>query len=309
MGVVYRGHHAMLRRPTAVKLLDVEKTNEETIARFEREVQLTAGLNHPNTIAIYDFGRTPEGVFYYAMEYLDGIDLEELVRQFGPQPEGRAIEILCQVCGSLAEAHGVGLVHRDIKPANIILTQRGGVPDFAKLLDFGLVKAVDSQRLGNLTTSGSLTGTPLYMSPEAIESPHQVDARSDLYAVGGIGYYLLTGTPVFEGQNVIEICAQHVESAPEPPSARLGRPIAADLEAVILHCLAKKQEDRPASAEALEAELAACQSAGSWTRADARLWWQRFRGTPGEAIDRSAPTQAESYAEKIVRGGPASAGG
>ena len=146
MGAVYRAHHAMLRRPTAVKLIDPDKTTDATISRFEREVQLTSQLNHPNTIAIYDFGRTAEGVFYYAMELLDGLTLQSLVERYGPQPEQRVVNILRQVCGSLAEAHGAGLIHRDIKPANIMINRRGGILDFVKLLDFGLVKAVDGAR-------------------------------------------------------------------------------------------------------------------------------------------------------------------
>ena len=201
MGVVYKGHHAMLRRPTAIKMLDVDKVNEGSIERFEREVQITSQLNHPNTVAIYDYGRTPEGVFYYAMEYLDGIDLQTLVERYGPQPVPRVIHILLQVCGSLYEAHSLGLVHRDIKPANIMLNRRGGEPDVVKVLDFGLVKAVDDQKQAGLTQQASLTGTPLYMSPEAIQLPNSVDARSDLYAVGAVGYFLLTGHPVFEADN------------------------------------------------------------------------------------------------------------
>jgi hypothetical protein len=165
MGVVYRAHHAMLRRPTAVKMLNGDKTTDTALRRFEREVQITSRLNHPNTISIYDFGRTPEGVFYYAMEYLDGIDLEDLVERYGPQPDQRVIGILKQVCGSLAEAHGLGLVHRDIKPANIILNKRGGLFDFVKVLDFGLVKAVDAGKEAALTAANNITGTPLYMSP------------------------------------------------------------------------------------------------------------------------------------------------
>ncbi|HEY1600438.1 MAG TPA: serine/threonine protein kinase, partial [Pirellulales bacterium] len=251
MGMVYLAHHAMLQRPTAVKLLNVDKSNEQTLARFEREVQLTSRLNHPNTIAIYDYGRTPEGVFYYAMEYLDGINLEDLVRQHGPQPEGRVTSILAQVCGSLSEAHAIGLIHRDIKPANVMLTERGGICDFVKVLDFGLVKALEGQPDGSLTAEGVFTGTPLYMSPETIQGSEHVDARTDLYAVGAIGYFLLTGTPLFNGANVLEILHKHVTMAPEPPSLRMRRPVSAQLEALILKCLAKNPKDRPQSAAEL----------------------------------------------------------
>ena len=182
MGVVYKAHHAMLRRPTAVKMLSIDKVDAASTARFEREVQITCQLNHPNTIAIYDYGRTPEGVFYYAMEFLDGLDLQQLVEKYGPQPEGRVIHILKQVCGSLYEAHSKGLVHRDIKPSNIMLNRRGSEPDVVKVLDFGLVKALDENKNAGMTANASLTGTPLYMSPEAIQSPLAVDNRSDLYA-------------------------------------------------------------------------------------------------------------------------------
>ena len=239
MGVVYRGRHRMLRRPTAIKLLHPDKTTDEAIARFEREVQLTCQLNHPNTIAIYDYGRTPEGIFFYAMEFLDGINLEALVNRFGPQPEGRVIHILRQICGSLAEAHEIGLVHRDIKPANIMLGCRGGESDVVKVLDFGLVKAVDAKKESSLTSAGAVIGTPLYMSPESIESPERVDSRSDLYSVAAVGYFLLTGTPPFDGQSVIEICMHHSRTPPERPSERLKRPVSDDLEAVLLKGLAK----------------------------------------------------------------------
>ncbi len=191
MGVVYKGHHAMLRRPTAIKMLNLENVNEASIERFEREVQITCNLNHPNTIAIYDYGRTPEGVFYYAMEFLDGIDLQSLVEKYGPQPSGRVIQILKQVCGSLYEAHSLGMVHRDIKPANVMLNRRGGEPDVVKVLDFGLVRALDDGKQAGPT--GGLAGTPLYMSPESIQTPDMVDPRSDLYAVGAVGYFLWTG--------------------------------------------------------------------------------------------------------------------
>jgi eukaryotic-like serine/threonine-protein kinase len=278
MGVVYRARHAMLQRPTAVKFVSSEKTNEQTIARFEREVQLTAKLNHPNTIAIYDYGRTPEGIFYYAMEYLQGINLEDLIRKYGAQPEGRVIHILQQVCGSLAEAHHNGLIHRDIKPANIILTERGGIYDFAKLLDFGLAKATDAKKDASLTAIGSLTGTPLYMSPEAIEN-HNTDARSDLYALGAVGYYLLTATPVFDGKSVVEVLQKHANATPELPSKRTNRQFSAEIESVLLKCLAKNPDGRPQTASELADELAKCPTAGSWTRQDAQQWWQsRFSG-------------------------------
>jgi len=281
MGVVYRGRHARLQRPTAIKLLDVEKTTPESIRRFEREVQLTSQLNHANTVAIYDFGSTPEGVFYYAMEFLEGINLEQLVLKHGPQPEGRVIRILLQICGSLHEAHGMGLVHRDIKPANIILTCRGGVADFVKVLDFGLAKVVSVEREAGLTAFGSIIGTPLYLAPEAVQGADDLDARGDLYAVGAVGYFLLTGTTVFKGQNIVELLMHQVNTPPETPSARLGAPISQDLEAVILQCLAKRRDDRPASARELADALAQCTAAADWSEADAEGWWQ------AHAADRS----------------------
>ena len=220
MGTVYKARHAMLRRPTAVKLLDVDKMSDTAIARFEREVQLTSTLSHPNTVAVFDYGRTPDGIFYYAMEYLDGMNLDDLVKRFGPLSEARSVHILRQVCGALAEAHAAGLVHRDIKPANIFLTSRGGMHDFVKVLDFGLVKALDGEEQANLTNPHAMAGTPLYASPEAISQPDRVDARTDVYATGAVGYYLLTGSPVFTGTTVVEICMQHINAAPEPPSVR-----------------------------------------------------------------------------------------
>ncbi len=189
MGVVYRAHHAMLRRPTAIKLLPLAKAGAENLLRFEREVQLTASLTHPNTVAVFDYGRTVEGVFYYAMEYLDGINLDQLVRADGPQPPGRVVRILQQASGALAEAHQIGLVHRDIKPANIILCERGGVPDVVKVVDFGLVKRVrtdDDAMTMAVTTEQTLLGTPLYMSPESISGTGEVGAPSDLYALGAV---------------------------------------------------------------------------------------------------------------------------
>lgn len=276
MGVVYRAKHAMLHRPTAVKFLDATKTNEKSIARFEREVQLTSQLNHPNTIAIYDYGRTPEGVFYYAMEYLDGLNLQDLVDRHGPQPEGRVIHILKQVCGSLAEAHSIGLIHRDVKPANILLNVRGGLYDVVKLLDFGLVKETDSSNAALVTKVGGVVGTPLYMSPESFKSPDSVDARSDLYAVGAIGYFLLTGTPVFFGESVLDILNHQVKTPPEPLSKRAKQPVSAELEQLLLCCLAKSADDRPKSANEIIAELDRIATANSWTETDARNWWRHY---------------------------------
>ena len=281
-GTVFRGHHALMRRPVAVKLLDPLQASEQSIARFEREVQLTCGLTHPNTIALYDYGRTPDGLFYYAMEYLEGLALDKLVQDFGRQPEGRVIHILRQVCGSLAEAHAQGLVHRDIKPANIFLTQRGGIPDFVKVLDFGLVKARKVEGQVELTGATATLGTPLYMSPEAVEHPERVDARSDLYSLGCVGYYLLTGETVFAGLSVGEVMMQQVRSVPEKPSARLRQPVSADLEELLMSCLAKKPAERPASAETFEAALAKCAAAAGWNREQADEWWRKRNAARGE---------------------------
>ncbi len=299
MGVVYRASHMMLRRPTAIKLLPPEKAGEVSIKRFEREVRMTARLSHPNTVAIYDYGRTPDGVFYYAMEFLDGLDLQALVQRHGPQSPERVIHILTQVCGALAEAHAVELIHRDIKPANIILTERGGEPDVAKVVDFGLVKHVDTGGTDvTVTAQNLLVGSPLYMSPEAIKSPEGGDARSDIYAVGAVGYYLLTGQPVFDGDTFVEICSQHLQSEPTSPSARLGSAVPADLETLVLDCLAKDPVDRPASAQALAGRLRTCRSAGAWTRERAASWWTEQRARP-RPDDASATTPLASVAVEI----------
>jgi hypothetical protein len=299
MGVVYKAHHAMLRRPTAVKMLEPDKVNEGTIERFEREVQTTSQLNNPNTVAIYDFGRTPEGVFYYAMEFLDGIDLQSLVERYGPQPVPRVIHIVDQICGSLYEAHSLGLVHRDIKPANIMLNRRGGQPDVVKVLDFGLVKAMDDQRQAGLTQQASLTGTPLYMSPEAIQLPNSVDARSDIYAVGAVGYFLLTGQPVFEADNVVDLCQKHVATPPVPPSERSRTPIPAELENALLACLEKSRAKRPQTARDLALLIARCAEATQWSIEDADAWWGRHERGQASGIRPSplaaSPTSAHGH--------------
>jgi hypothetical protein len=281
MGTVYKASHLMLRRPTAVKLLDPDKCSDEAAGRFEREVQLTSQLNHPNTITVYDYGRTPEGIFYYAMEFLDGINLEDLVTQYGALPEGRVVSILRQISGSLAEAHAAGLIHRDIKPSNVILNQRGGLTDFVKVLDFGLAKAVGEGKAARLTAANTLTGTPLYLAPEAIDRPDTVDARVDIYAIGAVGYFLLTGTPVFQGQSIVEICMHHVRTPPEPPSRRLGRPVMPALEAALLRCLEKDRERRPPGARMLLEALAACDAQAAWSQADAETWWAERGRDPG----------------------------
>jgi eukaryotic-like serine/threonine-protein kinase len=272
-GMVYRARHALLRRPVAVKLLSPDLTNQQTAARFEHEVQMTSQLTHPNTVAIYDYGRTPEGLFYYAMEFLSGIDLDQLGRRFGPQPEGRVIYILRQVCGSLSEAHRIGLIHRDIKPANILLTRRGGVCDLVKVLDFGLVKARHLSA-PDKATANAVVGTPHFIAPEAVENPQSVDSRSDLYSVGAVGYWLLTGRTLFDSADVKELLEGHVKEMPPAPSSLLDHALSPDLEELIMSCLSKIPAQRPQSAESLESALAGCAAASTWTAQKAREWWE-----------------------------------
>jgi len=281
MGEVFLASHALLRRRTAIKLLRSD-ADGRGLERFEREVQLTSQLTHPNTIAIYDYGRTADGLFYYVMEYLEGTDLDGLLTASGPQPPGRVIHILLQVCGALEEAHGQGLLHRDIKPANLFLCRRRGVPDMVKVLDFGLVKELGNSADVSLTRDSVITGTPLYLAPEAISTPDRVDARGDLYSLGAVGYALLTGTHLFEGRSVVEICAHHLHTPPTPPQVRAGRELPGDLCDVILRCLEKKPEARYESARALRAALEACADAGRWTEEDAGRWWEAH-GAPLES--------------------------
>jgi eukaryotic-like serine/threonine-protein kinase len=293
-GSVYRAHHALMRRPVAVKLLQTEKMNETSAARFEREVQMTGQLTHPNTIALYDYGRTPEGIFYYAMEYLDGLTLDRLVKQYGAQPEGRVISILRQISGSLAEAHAIGLVHRDIKPANVFLTRRGGVSDFVKVLDFGLAKARVEEGQVELTAASVTLGTPLYMAPEAVEHPETVDARSDLYSLGAVGYFLVTGEALFDCLTLGEVLMHQVNDVPVRPSERLGKPVSPDLEELLMRCLAKKPASRPASARELDDALARCRNAADWTRDQADEWWRKFAAIQSEkTMVTTAPPAAK----------------
>jgi serine/threonine-protein kinase len=277
MGAVYVARHARLRRPTALKLLLPERTGPENIARFEREVQLTSQLSHPNTVAVYDYGRTPDGIFYYAMEYIDGLSLAELVEKFGPQPPGRVLHILMQAADALTEAHAIGLIHRDVKPANILLCERAGSADVVKLLDFGLVKDLRPSTDPGLTQTDTIAGTPLYLAPETITNPSSVDRRVDLYALGAVGYCLLTGAPPFEGKSAVEVCGHHLHTNPAPPSARLGRPLPEGVDAVLLACLAKRPEDRPGSARELQARLRECALHAPWSSDDARPFWASRR--------------------------------
>ncbi len=300
MGVVWEARHALLRRPTAVKLLAPGVEGERAIARFEREVQLTAGLTHPSTIAIYDYGRTNERVFYYAMELLHGINLGQLVEYDGPLPPGRVLHLLRQACGALTEAHAAGLIHRDIKPQNLMLCVYGGIPDFLKILDFGLVKEVGDVEHGEagapgthdaaLSQDGSLLGTPLYMAPEGMSDPGKLDARADIFGVGAVGYFLLTGSAPFPGRTALEVFKREREG---PPSAIAGASEsagAAALECLLRRCLSFERTERPASAEELEAALDACAVAPVWTKADASAWW-RDRGA--SALARAAAEHEE----------------
>ncbi|AKU95045.1 Serine/threonine protein kinase [Labilithrix luteola] len=284
MGEVFRARHAMLRRPTALKLLPRSRSGAGAIARFEREVQMTSRLTHPNTIQIYDYGRAEDGTFYYAMEFLDGLTLEELVLRDGAQHPGRVAHILADICASLAEAHEAGLVHRDIKAQNVMLCARGGAYDVVKVLDFGLVRTAGEES----DEPGGLAGTPAYMAPEAIASPEQFDARSDLYAVGALGYFLLTGANVFSGPSAFELLGQHLHATPVIPSERAGREIPASLERLVLTCLAKSPHDRAASAYALCAALTALHDVrATWGQADASQWW-REHGERRPANDGTA---------------------
>lgn len=278
MGTVYRARHAMLRRPTALKLLPQKKAGKSAVERFEREVRLTAQLTHPNTVTVYDYGRTPDGVFYYAMELLEGATLQAVVEATGPMPAARVAHILDQVAGALDEAHGVGLIHRDIKPANVMLCERGGLADVAKVLDFGLVKKVTTAGDVALTGANEVTGTPLYMSPEAIRSTADIGAAADIYSLGAVAYYLLTGKHVFVGKTSLEVCSQHLSSTPEPMSSRVDAEIPPQLERLVLDCLAKDPSDRPGSALEVQQRLRACADLGVWDRDRARQWWRRHEG-------------------------------
>ncbi len=287
MGEVYLAHHGMMRRPSAIKLLRADQAGEVNLARFEREVQLTARLTHPNTITIFDYGRTHDGVFYYAMELLDGATLQRVVSIDGAQPPARVVRILSMLCGALAEAHGIGLIHRDIKPANVMLCTQGGERDVVKLLDFGLVKEFQVGRDVTLTGECVAIGTPQYMAPEAILDPGSADARTDIYALGAVAYYLLAGTDVFNGKSVVEVLSQQLSQKPEPLTARRGISIPDRLDAVVLSCLEKNPKDRPQTVDELRRRIEAC-GIEPWDRTHVDAWW---RAHPvGPAVDVALST-------------------
>jgi serine/threonine-protein kinase len=285
----------MLRRPAAIKLLAKERSSERDLARFELEVQLTSRLSHPNTVSIFDYGRTADGVFYYVMEYLDGLDLDRLVKEGGPLEPARAIHILAQVCGALAEAHALDLIHRDIKPANIVLTARIDQPDVVKVVDFGLVKTLERSDAGDSTTT-AIAGTPMFLSPEAITTPDMVDARADIYALGAVAYFLLTGRNVFEGATVVEILSRHMLEEPAAPSTHLSKPLPADLEEVVLRCLAKDPAARPLSTASLRSALLACEDASRYDQAAAFAWWRDRRAAPPTERARDATASPATMA-------------
>jgi serine/threonine-protein kinase len=299
MGTVYRATHAMLRRPAAIKLLAKDRASEKDQARFEREVQLTSTLTHPNTIAIFDYGRTADGVFYYVMEYLDGLDLDKLIKQHGALEPARAIHILAQVCGALAEAHARHLIHRDIKPANIVLTDRADEPDVVKVVDFGLVKTLAADAAES--RSDAITGTPMYLSPEAITTPEAVDERTDIYALGAVAYFLLAGHDVFSGETVVEVLSRHMLQEPQPPSTHLAKPLPSDLEQLVLQCLAKDPAERPPSASSLRASLLACDDASRYDRAEALSWWREHR-EKSDAGDAPAASRSPATMAVDLRG-------
>ena len=278
MGEVFLGEHTLLKRNCAIKLIRPDQAGDPTtFHRFEREVQSMATLTHWNTVEIYDYGRTEDGTFYYVMEYLPGLSLQELVEGYGPLPPGRAIHFLRQLCAALMEAHAIGLIHRDIKPSNVIACQRGGVHDVAKLLDFGLVQDVTGFASGSdhkLTMQGAILGSPNYISPEQARGKGDIDPRTDIYSLGALAYFIVTGQTPFVRDTAMELLAAHMRDEVTPPR-QLRPELPQDLEDVILLCLRKNPDDRFADAESLDLALAACDAAGSWDPQRAKGWWHQ----------------------------------
>src|SRR3954469_17612546 len=310
MGEVYYATHRLLARPAAIKLIRPEMidasgsaTARLAVSRFRREAEAAARLRSPHTVELYDFGVTEDETLYFVMELLEGLNLDAFVRKYGPMPASRVVHILRQVCASLEEAHVRGLVHRDIKPANIHIGRLGLVHDFVKVLDFGLVKPIADAGLehSGATHVGSVIGTPGYMAPETALTP-AVDGRADLYSLGCVAYYLLTGRQVFEGTTVMQVFAQHLQTPPTPPSQVGQVSVPADLEHLILTCLAKKPEDRPQSAAALDRLLATVHTQ-PWTDVDARQWWETtgdLSAGPKTVTDRGDRTLGQSATRLAV---------
>ncbi len=272
MGAVYIGEHKLLRRPCAIKLIHPEKAGDpKVLARFEREVQATAQLTHWNTVDIYDFGRADDGTFYYVMEYLPGLCLQDLVDRQGPMPAGRVIHLLTQTCDALSEAHAEGMIHRDIKPANIFAARRGHRHDVAKLLDFGLVRQAESKQDSSLTSEHTLLGSPLYMSPEQAAGD-DLDQRSDIYSLGAVAFTLLTGRPPFDGSRPLQVIIAHAQTPP-PKLSKIQQGIPADIEAVVLKALEKSPDARFQTAAEFHDALSRCESAGQWGWNQAEQWW------------------------------------
>ena len=273
MGDVYLAEHLLMKRPCAIKVIRPEKAGDpKVLARFEREVQATAKLSHWNSVDIFDYGRADDGTFYYVMEFLPGMNLSELVRRYGPMPTSRALHLVRQVCDALQEAHHLGLVHRDLKPANIFAAARGGLFDVAKILDFGLAKPLTDLAAAPLTQEGTITGSPLYMSPEQAIGDRDPDSRSDIYALGAVLYFLLTGRTPFADENPMKVLIAHAHEPPPPPSQHGEVPD--DVELIIMACLQKSPDDRYQSAAELAAAIEECDDFGRWTRESARAWWQ-----------------------------------
>ena len=290
MGEVYLAEHCMLKRPCAIKLIHPDRAGDsQVLARFEREVRTTAQLSHWNTVEIFDYGRTADGTFFYVMEYLPGLSLEDLLERHGPQTPACAVALLRQACHALGEAHAIGLIHRDIKPGNIFVAERGGQYDVVKLLDFGLVKPVVETPSVRLTQDGAISGTPLYMSPEQARRLPELDARSDIYSLGAVAYALLTGNPPFDGSNPLDVMIAHARDDVIPLSRRHPH-VPADLERIILRCLAKRPEDRFQDVQSLEQALGLCAAADQWTQSNAALWWQQHDQTG--AASRESTTRS-----------------
>ena len=296
MGEVWLAEHRLLKRPCAVKFVRAELAAEPaTAARFEREVRAVTTLTHFNTVRIYDYGRSDDGSFYYVMEYLDGPTLDALVKDRGPLPPGRAVYLLRQLCGALAEAHSSGMVHRDLKPSNVLVASLGGQRDVAKLLDFGLVQDHGSSADVKITRAGTVLGTPSYMCPEQAGG-ESVDPRGDLYTLGAVAFFALTGRPPFEGNSVGKLLAAHLtQSAPDVSAVRRGVP--ADLAAVVARCLSKDPHDRYQTAAEVDAALTACACSAEWNAALAARWWE----PTAASVETPAPSTATEYTQTLVR--------